>query len=285
MAEFATVIDAATLAANLAAPGWLVIDCRFDLKDPAAGRAAWLDAHIPGAMYADLDSDLAGPVTSHSGRHPLPAVDALIATFSGLGIDGRTQVVAYDDASGAIAARAWWLLRWLGHTRAAVLDGGFAAWRSDERPVEAGAVTVAPRRFRGSVRADAVISTPEVLCALRPESDFQLVDARDPARFRGETEPLDAVAGHIPGAVNLPFAASLDAKGRWRRREELAQLWAEVRQNSRSGNWAVMCGSGVTACHLALSAVAAGIAEPRLYVGSWSEWIRDPARPVATGPG
>ncbi len=283
MAIFRTVIDPAALEANLGAANWRVIDCRFDLKYPDAGRAAWLDAHIPGAVYADLDNDLAGPVTPMSGRHPLPEPGVLLGTLSRLGIASNTQVVAYDDGSGAIAARAWWLLRWLGHERVAVLDGGFVGWRHEKRPVEAGPVSVVPREFTGNERPDRMISTAEVMTALARSTDFSLVDARDAARFQGRSEPIDSIAGHIPGAVNVPFSASLQPTGRWRSVAELANLWADVLPDVRSDNWAVMCGSGVTACHLALSAVRAGVAEPRLYVGSWSEWIRDPTRPIASG--
>ncbi len=273
------------LAAALDDPELRIIDCRFDLMAPDAGRAAWLDAHIPGALYADLDRDLSAAATPDSGRHPLPAVSDAEATFSRLGIDADTRVVAYDDAGGAFASRAWWLLRWLGHRRVTVLDGGLQAWRARGLPLEAGQQETPRREFRAVMQPRQVLTTQEVAANLGSEDTCVLVDARDAARFRGEVEPIDPVAGHIPGAKNLPFGACLRPDGTWADAIELRTRLGAVLGADDSAPWAVMCGSGVTACHLAISGLLAGYRAPRLYAGSWSEWIRDPGLPVAGSPG
>jgi thiosulfate/3-mercaptopyruvate sulfurtransferase len=276
------LISVDELRARLDDPGLRIVDCRFQLLDPQAGRRDYLEGHIPGAVYADLDRDLAGPVREDSGRHPLPDPGEFAATLGRLGIDRETAVVAYDDDTGAVASRAWWMLRWQGHDDVRLLDGGIAAWRHEGLPLEAGENRVAQRRFRSSPRAGLVIGADALLANIDTAEAGLLVDARAAARFRGEEEPIDAVAGHVPGAVNLPYDASLGAQGRWRSGEELAALWAGVLGAADERPWSVMCGSGVTACHLVVSALLAGRSEPRLYAGSWSEWIRDPDRPVAT---
>ena len=273
------------LAAALDDPRLRIIDCRFDLMAPAAGRTAWLQAHIPGALYADLDRDLSAPVAPDSGRHPLPRVANAVATFSRLGIDAQTRVVTYDDAGGAIAARAWWLLRWLGHRRVTVLDGGLQAWRARDLPLEAGSRETPQREFRARVQPERVLTTQEIAVNLGSGGAGMLIDARDAVRFRGEAEPIDSVAGHIPGARNLHSAACLHADGTWEDGATLRLTLAPMLGEDASAPWAVMCGSGVTACHLAISGLLAGYREPRLYVGSWSEWIRDPGRPIATANG
>jgi len=277
--NFDTLISADELAARSNDPDLRVLDCRFDLSSPAAGRSAYLAGHIPGAVYADLDTDLAAPICATSGRHPLPSVIASATAFGRMGIDEDTFVVVYDDRSNAIAARAWWMLRWLGHANVAVLDGGLAAWRARQLPLDAGMVSVAARTFVASPQTGWIIETDEILGAIA--SGMTLVDARAASRFAGRQEPIDAVAGHIPGAKNLPFERSLDADGHWRCAAELRQIWEEVIKHGPGAHWSVMCGSGVTACHLSISAKLAGLTEPRLYAGSWSEWIRDPRRPIA----
>ena len=289
---FGTLIDAAALR-DLLAEGaqrgrTAVLDCRFDLKNPGAGRLAHLAGHIPGARYADLNRDLSSPVTADSGRHPLPSPAALAAFFNAAGIGSDTQVVAYDEANGSMAARAWWLLGWMGHRCAAVLDGGFAAWVQAGGPVEAGAgAPPEPAAARGAVpdraNPDAVATSAQVE-AMRSDSRRLLVDARAPERFAGEVEPLDRVAGHVPGAVNHPFTANLNAQGRFLPPEELRALWSQRLAGRSPGDMIAMCGSGVTACHNLLAMAAAGLPGARLYAGSWSEWIRDPRRPVARGP-
>lgn len=260
-----------------------ILDCRFDLMAPEAGRKAWLDAHIPGAVYADLETDLSGPVTPATGRHPLPEVDHAVAAFSRLGVDSDTRVVAYDDAGGAIAARAWWVLRWLGHRNVTVLDGGLPAWRSLELPLESGARDVRRRQFRAAAHPERIVTTQEIVALLDSTAARPLIDARDGTRYRGEAEPIDAKAGHIPGSLNLPYSACLGRDGTWLDAAALRERLAPLLGDDVRAPWAVMCGSGVTACHVAISGLLAGYREPRLYVGSWSEWIRDPARPIGSG--
>jgi len=274
------LISVEELSSRIDSADLRIIDCRFDLADTSAGRRSYLDAHIPGAVYADLDDDLAGPVTRDSGRHPLPAPEAFAATCKRFGISNTTEVVVYDRDSGALAARAWWMLRWLGHTRVRLLDGGFERWVKLLNPTVGGAETPAPREFVDCPRLDWLLTTDELASNTTRIPSLNLYDARDAARFRGEHEPIDPVAGHIPGSHNLPYSVSLAADGRWKSRAELEALWGVVLGDDKTKSWAVMCGSGVTACHLALSAAEAGYSAPRLYAGSWSEWIRDPARPI-----
>jgi thiosulfate/3-mercaptopyruvate sulfurtransferase len=275
------LISTAELARHLSDPDWLVADCRFELSNPAAGRAAWQAGHIPGALYVDLERDLSLPVTPATGRHPLPSPEAFAATLSRLGIGNDTKVVCYDGGPGAYAARLWWMLRWVGHDAVAVLDGGFAAWTAEGRPVSTAAAARAPARFLPRPRAGMVLDAAGVAAALaRGET---LVDVRGAERFAGAVEPIDAVAGHVPGARNLPFVENLGPDGRFREPAELASLW-RARVGAEAGRAPVcMCGSGVTACQGLLALEAAGIAGGRLYAGSWSEWIRDPSRPIARG--
>lgn len=272
------------LAARLGRRNLRIVDCRFDLMAPDAGRKAWLEAHIPGAVYAHLDEDLSGPVRADSGRHPLPSVAEASATFSRLGIDADSRVVCYDAMGGAIAARAWWMLRWLGHREVTVLDGGLQTWLARDLPLESGEQEVSPGNFRGVADPGRVLTSAEILATLDTAGGEPLVDARDAARFRGEREPIDTRAGRIPGALNLPVADCLAEDGTWLDEEALLRLLQPLLGNDVNASWAVMCGSGVTACHLAISGLLAGYSEPRLYVGSWSEWIRDPSRPVGSGP-
>jgi thiosulfate/3-mercaptopyruvate sulfurtransferase len=271
--------NADDLASGLGDRRLRIVDCRFDLMAPDAGREAWVDAHIPGAVYADLDLDLSGPITAHSGRHPLPSVKNAEKTFSRLGIDAQTRVVAYDDAGGAIASRAWWLLRWLGHEQVTVLDGGLQAWLARDRPLDSGVQDAERRQFHAAPDPQRILGTQEIAANLRC-GRVLLVDARDAARFRGEVEPIDTRAGHIPGTRNLPYGACLDGDGLWLGGDALRERFRVVLGEPPGVPWAAMCGSGVTACHLAISGLLAGYGEPRLYVGSWSEWIRDPARPI-----
>ncbi len=260
---------------------WRVVDCRFDLLQPEQGRADYLAGHIPGAVYADLDHDLAAPVTPSTGRHPLPAPDTFAATLGRWGITPASTVVAYDQAGGAFAARLWWLLRWFGHRDARVLDGGYAAWQRAGLPGSTDVPDVEPTVYPATPDDRMIVRTEELPELL--EAGELLVDARDPARYAGREEPIDPVAGHVPGAVNFPLGTSLRADGTWRHPEELARAWQPLLGQRPGRSWITMCGSGVTACHLALSAERAGYRPPRLYAGSFSEWIRDPGRPVATG--
>jgi thiosulfate/3-mercaptopyruvate sulfurtransferase len=276
------LLSAGELAARLASPDWLVADCRFELEKPDAGRQAWRAGHIPGAIHIDLERDLSAPVTASTGRHPLPAIADFEATLSRLGVGEKTWVACYDAGNSAYAARLWWMLRWSGHDQVVVLDGGFAAWTAEGRPVSTETTVRPTARFVARPR-------PRMLCDASGVKDSLargeiLVDVRGAARFEGSVEPLDAVAGHVPGAVNLPFLENLGAEGRFRPPATLADLWRE-RVGVASGRAAIcMCGSGVTACQGLLALESAGVQGTRLYAGSWSEWIRDPSRPIARGP-
>jgi thiosulfate/3-mercaptopyruvate sulfurtransferase len=273
------------LLSSLDDPDLRIVDCRFELLDPGAGRLNYHKAHIPGAVYVDLDKDLAGPIGPNTGRHPLPDVASATKTFGRLGIDADIRVVVYDDASGALAAaRAWWILRWLGHDKVSLLDGGLAEWMAQGQPLEMAEVDVEPRKFIAAPRDNLVLGTEEIVEAARSAGDLRLIDARDRVRFVGEEEPIDKVAGHIAGARNLPFSTSLGEDGLWKSPEQLAEGLASVLGDPSAAPWSVMCGSGVTACHLVIAGLIAGYREPRLYVGSWSEWIADPARQVVKGP-
>lgn len=278
-----TLISASDLAARLRDPLWRVVDCRFSLGAPDRGRADYVRGHIPGAVYAHLDADLAAPVQAgRTGRHPLPDPEILARTLGAWGIDAGTQVVAYDDGSGAIAARLWWLLRWLGHEAAAVLDGGWAAWVAARLPVDDAEARPPRRHFQAAPRPELLLSADE---AARWATDGRhcLLDAREAVRYRGEAEPIDAVAGHIPGALSAPYADNLGPDGHWLPAEALARRYASLLDDRGAADSAVYCGSGVTAAHDVLAMVHAGLGMPRLYAGSWSEWITDPSRPVARG--
>ncbi len=278
------LISAEALNEVLGSEGIRIIDCRFDLGDPDAGRRSYDAQHIPGAVFADLDRDLASAPSATSGRHPLPDAAGLASTLGALGIGNDTEVVVYDAGNGAIAARAWWLLRWLGHDKVRLLDGGLASW-SISHALSSDVVAHDARRFRVKLRNETVITTDEVVAAGEDVASLNLLDARDRARFIGEVEPIDTVAGHVPGARNLPLTDSLTPDGLWKTRVELVGLWRSHFGQDTQMPWVAMCGSGVTACHLALSAMEAGYREPRVYVGSWSEWIADTARPVARSEG
>jgi len=279
---YQTLIQPAELASLLGDSELAILDCRFDLMRPGWGESEYAAAHIPGAQYAHLERDLSGPVGPHTGRHPLPDPQQLAATLGRWGIDHTVQVIAYDQGNGAFAARAWWLLRWLGARRVAVLDGGFAAWRAAGLPVTSEPASRAPRTFVPQPDTRAVLSTSEVEQALA-RGEIELVDARAADRFAGENETIDPVAGHVPGARNHPYAHNLGADGRFLPPGELRRRWLQTLGSAEARRVVAMCGSGVTACHNLLALEIAGLPGGRLYAGSWSEWIRDPARPVARG--
>ena len=279
---FQTLIDSGSLHRLAADPRVAVLDCRFDLMDPDAGRRAYAAGHIPGAHYVQLDRDLSARVTSASGRHPLPSPGVFAARMGRLGIGDDTQVVAYDEANGSFASRLWWMLRWMGHTAVAVLDGGLKAWVEGGGALESGPPEPAPALFSPRIAPGAWLSTGELIAALRDPRTL-LVDARAPERFAGSVEPIDPVAGHMPGAVNHPFGANLRADGRFLAPEELAARWRSRLGGKQPGHVIAMCGSGVTACHNLLALEVAGLPGAKLYAGSWSEWIRDGERPVARG--
>jgi len=277
----ATVLISTTeLASALQAADLVLIDCRYTLGEPDRGLAAWRSGHIPGARYVDLERDLSDPVRPGSGRHPLPDAGRLEELFSRLGIGSGSRIVAYDDAGGAIAGRLWWLLKWLGHEQVQVLDGGLPAWTAAGLPLVTDSPPATAAVFRARPGHMPVVSTTELLA---DQGHYLIIDVRAPRRYRGEEEPLDRVAGHIPGAINLPFSASLMADGRFRPAAELREHFVRAMGSHRPENTVCMCGSGVTACHALLAMAHAGLPGARLYPGSWSEWISDPARPVATG--
>jgi thiosulfate/3-mercaptopyruvate sulfurtransferase len=269
------LVSVEELAAHL--DEWVLVDTRFNLMDVDRGRADYLGGHLPGAVYAHLDEDLSGPPLTDRGRHPLPSPEAMEAAFGRLGIAAGVQVVAYDYADGSTAGRLWWMLRYMGHDAVAVLDGGWKAWEAAGRPVQRGEVRRDAVEFRGEARREWLVTVDAVTEARL------LVDARDPGRFRGEHEPIDPVAGHVPGAVNRFFRANLDHSGRFLSPQALSASFAETFGEVPPQDTVHYCGSGVTACHNLLAMAHAGLAPGRLYVGSWSEWSADPGRPVATG--
>ncbi|MDH3440308.1 MAG: sulfurtransferase [Gammaproteobacteria bacterium] len=277
------LIDIESLQSLLSAGQCRLIDCRHDLFDRDKGYADYCAGHIPGAAFAHMDDDLASEISARSGRHPLPDADAFVASLRDWGINNDSFVVVYDAGNGSFASRLWWMLKfWFGHDQVAVLDGGISAWTAENGALETGIADIDPGTFSGSPNPAVVASTDEIATAVRSGHGLNLVDARDAGRFRGEVEPIDTVAGHVPGARNLPLSVSLDSDGRWREAAELERIWREFLADGPDVPPVVMCGSGVTACHLILSAHLAGLPAPRLYVGSWSEWIRDENRPVAT---
>jgi thiosulfate/3-mercaptopyruvate sulfurtransferase len=288
---YTTLIEPAELAAPLthAATQWAIVDCRFDLARPQWGQAAYAAAHVPSALYAHLDHDLSGPISPGTGRHPLPDPERLAETFGRWGIDSSVQVVAYDQGNGAYASRLWWLLRWAGHQKVAVLNGGFAAWQQAGLPTDATLPLLQPRKFTFRAGGEQVVSTAELERAVRggtlASGAAMLVDARAADRFAGENETIDPVAGHIPGARNHPFARNVDAHGRFLPAAQLRERWATTlgAGAARPATVIAMCGSGVTACHNLLALEIAGLGGAQLYAGSWSEWIRSPERPVARG--
>ena len=276
---FTTLIDSATLAPLLAEPAFVIVDCRAKLDDRAWGEGEYLAAHVPGAVFASLDRDLTGQPTGTNGRHPLPAAATLARTLGELGIGPGTQVVAYDQDTGAFASRLWWLLRWMGHDAVAVLDGGFASWVAEGRDTVSGPPSRARRSFSGTPRS-AMIADASEIAALAERKEGRLLDVRAPERYRGAVEPIDRAAGHIPGATNYFFKWSLDEGGAFRPRQSLRTQLDEALGGVEPADVVCYCGSGVTACHTLLALEHAGLSGARLYPGSWSEWSSDPARPV-----
>ena len=277
--RYTTLIDCETLAHHLQDDDWRIVDCRFELSNTASGEAAWRDGHLPGACYAHLDRDLSahGQGAINGGRHPMPAPDLVVERLAALGISDSTQVVAYDAAGGPYASRLWWMLRWIGHSAVAVLDGGFPAWTRANLPIDREVPTIARGRLTRRtplaqwVNADTVLGNIDT-------AGHHLVDARGADRFAGQNETLDPVAGHIPGAINLPFAGNLDSLGTFKSVDALAARFSGVTDKPVVHQ----CGSGVTACHNLLAMAHAGLNEGALYAGSWSEWVSDPSRPLWT---
>jgi thiosulfate/3-mercaptopyruvate sulfurtransferase len=269
-------VTAEWLAGRLGDPAIVVADCRFDLANPAAGRTAYEREHIPGAVYLDLDTDLSAPKSAHGGRHPLPAVADLARLFGRIGIDRDVTVVAYDDQATCMAARLWWMLHYLGHDAVKVLDGGWSAWRLAGHPTTAELLPPVARVFVPRVRADMLVGMAELRDRLG-RNDHCLVDSRAPERYRGEVEPLDPVAGHIPGAINLPWTDNQDDRGKLKSIEVLRRRFAPIGAQQPI----VYCGSGVSACANLLAMDEIGIGDAALYAGSWSDWCSYPENPVA----
>jgi thiosulfate/3-mercaptopyruvate sulfurtransferase len=279
---FNTLITTGELANLTGRPDVVVCDVRHDLARPDAwGEAQYRAGHIPGAVFVHLDRDLSAPKTGTNGRHPLPSPEAAAALFGRLGIAVGKQVVAYDQGGGMFAARLWWMLQWLGFDAAAVLDGGYAKWVAEGRAIETDAVVPAPAEFTVE-RVTPTVNATGVMASLARQR-LLLIDARAPERFRGETEPLDPVAGHIPGARNRPYTLNLNADGTFKHPAFLRAEFGALLAGEPHDLVVHQCGSGVTACHNLLAMEVAGIRGTRLYPGSWSEWCADPARPVATG--
>jgi thiosulfate/3-mercaptopyruvate sulfurtransferase len=277
---FTSLIAAGELARNLADPDWVVCDCRHDLADYAAGRRAYAQGHVPGARFLHLDEDLSGPKTGTNGRHPLPHPMTLALRLGALGIDNGKQAVAYDASGGPYAARLWWMMRWLGHSRVAVLDGGWQAWVDGGHSVSTDAATPQPTTYTPRPHPDLAVDSAYVAAHL-DDATSTVLDARSADRFRGENETLDPVAGHIPGARNRFFRLNLDESGRFKSADTLRDEFRQVLAERDVHGVIHQCGSGVTACHNLLAMEHAGLAGSRLYPGSWSEWVSDRTRPVA----
>jgi thiosulfate/3-mercaptopyruvate sulfurtransferase len=282
--SYTTLISTAELAQHLDDPQWVLVDCRFQLDDPAGGRRAYLASHIPGAVYAHLDEDLSGPIVpGKTGRHPLPSVEAFAETLSNWGIDNTMQVIAYDDANAVFAGRLWWMLRWLGHDKVAVLNGGFRHWVAEDHPTSSGAESRERRTFTPHPRPEMQVGADEVVANLK-SGQYQLFDVRDEARYRGEVAGMDPVAGHIPGAASAYYAHNLDEEGKFLPPEKLRERYQELLGGKAPAETIFYCGSGVSVHHDLIAMEHAGLGSgARVYIGSWSDWITDPDRPVATG--
>jgi thiosulfate/3-mercaptopyruvate sulfurtransferase len=274
---YTSIINTNTVHENIDHPDWVIVDCRYDLTDKSYGRNAYLEAHIPGAVYADLHDDLSGPPVTDHGRHPLPTAEQLKALFKRLGISHHTQVIAYDHVYGSFAARLWWLLRYMGHDAVAVLDGGWQAWLETKMTVQAGEQKNQPGDFQGKARAEWLVTLDQV-----PVAEL-LIDSRDPVRYRGEAEPLDKAAGHIPGAINHFWKDNLDNQGYFKDSKQIHEEFQGFLAGVTPSDAVFYCGSGVTACHNLLAATLAGLPTPKLYAGSWSDWCSVSERQVVTG--
>ena len=280
MAGWTTLVQAETLAVALGRPDVVVLDCRFSLLDPNVGEQAYSRSHLPGAAYAHLERDLSEMGPHGEGRHPWPRAEVLVSKLRRWGIEPHSQVIAYDDADGAYAARLWFLLRMLGHEKVAVLDGGWPRWTALGLPVSSTPAQDLRSQYEGQFDGSRLVNAEQAEAHVI--AGGMLVDARASKRFRGEEEPIDRVAGHVPGAVNRPFASNM-ADGRFKSPMQLADEFRALLDGRDPSQLVVMCGSGVTACHHLLAMERAGLKGARLFTGSWSGWIQDPSRPVATG--
>lgn len=278
---YTTLISTAEAKAQLDNPDWRFIDCRFDLMQPEHGYELYLQDHIPNASYAHLDEDLSSPITPATGRHPLPEIESLVKKLSAWGVDNNTQVIVYDSNIGMFASRLWWLLRWLGHDKVAVLDGGYLEWKSKGLPLSADVPQIDIANFIPHLQDGWIVCSDEI--AAQQQQGHVLLDARAHERYRGDVEPIDPIAGHIPGALNYPLTDNINADGLFKDRVTLrAQINAVIGMHA-APEVIHYCGSGVSACHNLLAMEQAGLHGSKLYPGSWSEWIREPNREIATG--
>lgn len=278
---YANLISVDQLAEHIGIPGWVVFDCRFSLADTEAGGKAYRQGHIPCARYVHLDRDLSSGITDLTGRHPLPDFNSLCKKLGDWGVSNASQIVVYDDAGGAFAGRLWWLLHCLGHDRVAVLDGGIQQWRKGAYPITSALPSMQPALFRPYLNDSNWLGAEQVQNGVAQKS-IKLIDARTPERFSGHQEPIDPVAGHVPGALNRPFQYNLQTDGCFKSAQELRDEWSALIGATQAEKVVHMCGSGVTACHNLLAMDIAGFAGSKLYAGSWSGWIRNKNRPVAT---
>ncbi|MCB0650172.1 MAG: sulfurtransferase [Saprospiraceae bacterium] len=270
---YTNIINASDLKANLDHPDWVIVDCRFSLADTEEGRRNYAKSHIPGAFYAHLDDDLSSPIIQgDTGRHPLPDVQTFVELLSSWGVGEGVQVVAYDDRGGGIASRLWWMLRWLGHENAAVLNGGWQEWVKNDFPTDSAVPEKTRKSFHPTLNPDMAVPFEKV-DILRAEPAYSLVDSRTAPRYRGEEEPIDPIAGHIPGAINLPFPENIGADGLFKSPEWLKARFQHAFEDKPADHIIFYCGSGVTACHNILAYHYAGLGDALLYPGSWSEWI------------
>jgi len=277
-----TLVSVEELRTHLFDTDWCVVDCRHELANIAAGRQQYDAGHIPGAVFADMERELSGHKTGSNGRHPLPTREALAALFSSWGVGPQTQLVGYDAGGGPFAARLWWLAHWLGHERVAVLDGGWQAWVAATQWTSTEPAAREPGRFVAGASRMPAVDAAQVLAWLG-RADRPIVDARAAERYEGRVEPMDPVAGHVPGALNRPWQDNLEG-GRFKSPEALRREFERLLGARPPADLTVLCGSGVTACHHLLALELAGLGGAALYPGSWSEWVADPSRPVATGP-
>ncbi|MEW6502968.1 MAG: sulfurtransferase [Chloroflexota bacterium] len=282
MASYTTLIEVEDLLSHLDDPQWTIVDCRFDLTNPNWGFEDYQLGHIPGSVYAHLDHDLSAPPSPETGRHPLPSPSEFSITLERLGVSNNSQVVALDTSGGSFAARLWWMLKWLGHNSVAVLNGGWNAWKSAGFFIAQGIENKPRGKFVPNPQIGKFITTPEMVELIRNPA-FKVIDARAPERYRGEIEPLDPVAGHIPGSINRFHEKNLARAGRLKPPEILRKEFEEILAGTPPSQVIVYCGSGVTSCHHLLAMEYAGIQGAKLYAGSWSEWIRDPDRPIELG--
>ncbi len=277
--SFTTLVSCKELSEHLHDPEWIIVDCSFTLSDLSAGRQAYEREHIPGARYAHLDDDLSSPVAKTTGRHPLPEINIFAEKLGQWGISNTNQVVVYDEGFGAMAGRLWWLLKWMGHDNVALLDGGYPKWRREGYSTENKLPHITATTY-SPIPDNSMLVTTENMEQHVANKDSLIIDARMEERFTGFIEPLDKVAGHIPGAINLPFEDNLEPGGFFLSTEELQKLYRDILGETSADNVIHMCGSGVTACHNILAMEHAGITGSRLYAGSWSEWITDSSRAV-----